>query len=121
MVSELDRAKRALVTLIKSLAALYSVVVEVVRDSDDAVIRGAFRKVSRKVHPDRGGNEADQKRLNEAYESWCKAVREKGSRGRPKKGGPADRNAGGVPVTTLAAPAEEALKQHNDQRRSLFC
>ena len=85
MVSELDRAKRTLVTLIKSLAALYSVVVEVVRDSDDAVIRGAFRKVTRKVHPDRGGNEADQKRLNEAYESWCKAGREKGSRGRPKK------------------------------------
>ena len=49
MVSELDRAKRALVTLIKSLAALYSVVVEVVRDSDDAVMRGAFRKVFRKV------------------------------------------------------------------------
>ena len=52
MVSELDRAKRALVTLIKSLAALYSVVVEVVRDSDDAVIRGAFRKVSCKAHPE---------------------------------------------------------------------
>ena len=59
MVSELDHTKRSLVTLIKSLAALYSVVVEVVRDSDDAVIRGAFRKVrgafrkvSCKVHPE---------------------------------------------------------------------
>ena len=55
MVSEVDRAKRALVTLLKRLAALYSVTLDLSRDSGDASLRTAYRKVSRKCHPDHGG------------------------------------------------------------------
>ena len=55
MVSAVDRAKRALVSVLRQLAALYSVVLDLTRESADSAIKTAYRKVSRKAHPDRGG------------------------------------------------------------------
>ena len=86
MVSAVDRAKRALVALLRYLATAYGCVVDVTRDSDDAAVRRAYRLVSRRVHPDRGGNEEDQKKLNGAHDEWCQAQRDKGPRGRPAPG-----------------------------------
>ena len=86
MVSAVDRAKRALVALLRYLATAYGCVVDVTRGSDDAAVRRAYRLVSRRVHPDRGGSEEDQKKLNGAHDDWCKAQREKGPRGRPAQG-----------------------------------
>ena len=64
MVSAVDQAKRALVALLRTLAAAYACAVRVTRDSADAEIRTAYRAVSRKVHRDRPtGCAADQKRL----------------------------------------------------------
>ena len=83
MVSVADRCKRALVTLIRTLAAFYGCCVTVTRDSSDAEVRKGYRAVSKKAHPDHGGNTDDQKRLNLAYEAWCDAKRDKGDRGRP--------------------------------------
>ena len=72
MVSALDQAKRALVALLRTLAAAYACSVKVTRDSADAEVRTAYRAVSRKVHPDRPtGCAADQKWLNTAHEK-CK-------------------------------------------------
>ena len=69
MVSAVDQAKRALVALLRTLAAAYACAVRVTRDSEDAEVRTAYRAVSRKVHPDRPtGCAADQKRLNAAHE-----------------------------------------------------
>ena len=74
MVSHLDRAKRALVTLLNQLAVLYKLVLGVTRDSTDTEARGAYKKLSRKCHPDRrGGSNEHQKALNLAHESWQKA------------------------------------------------
>ena len=71
MVSAVDQAKRALVALLRALAAAYACAARVTRDSADAEIRTAYRAVSRKVHPDRPtGCAADQKRLNAAHEKW---------------------------------------------------
>ena len=38
-------AKRALVTVLLSLAAAYNVALQATRDSEDAAVRAAFRKV----------------------------------------------------------------------------
>ena len=43
----------------------------VTRDSTDTEVRGAFKTMSRKCHPDRrGGSNEHQKALNLAHESW---------------------------------------------------
>ena len=74
MVSHVDRAKRALVTLLNQLAVLYKLVLGVTRDSTDTEVRGAHKKLSRRCHPDRrGGSNEHQKALNVAHESWQKA------------------------------------------------
>ena len=68
MVSTLDAAKRVLVVLLRTLAATYNCAVGVTRDSSDAVIRKAYRTMSLKTHPDKGGAEEDQQNLNNAYQ-----------------------------------------------------
>ena len=76
MVSATDKAKRVLVSLLKTLAAAYSVTLKLTRESSDAEVRTAFRKVSRKVHPDQGGSVADQTALNSARDVWETALKE---------------------------------------------
>ena len=78
MVSTLDAAKRVLVVLLRTLAATYNCAVGVTRDSSDAVIRKAYRTMSLKTHPDKGGAEEDQRNLNNAYQAWCEAARDRG-------------------------------------------
>ena len=41
--------------LLLTVAAAYSVVVRLHRDSQDSEVIAAFRKVLRKAHPDKGG------------------------------------------------------------------
>jgi hypothetical protein len=82
MVSAIDRAKRALVTVIKYLAGVYGVAADVNRDSKDDVLRKAYRKLSVKVHPDKGGKSEEQAFLNGAYEAWLAA--NQAQTGKPK-------------------------------------
>ena len=86
MVSAIDKAKRALVVIIRSLALAYNCCVNVTRDSRDAEVAKAYRKLSLKVHPDRGGSVQDQARLNAAHDAWKDAAKEKQPVGKPKKG-----------------------------------
>ena len=79
MVSTSDKYKRALVTLIRSLAVLYQVVTTVTRESADAEVRKGYRTLSKKAHPDRGGHLEDQQRLNAAYKEWCDSAFQKTS------------------------------------------
>lgn len=83
MVSDIDRARRALVSLLKSLAKIYDIVLDVTRESGDKDLRKAFRTVSRKTHPDHGGNAAHQKALNTARDEWVDALKATQRRGRP--------------------------------------
>ena len=55
MVSAIDSAKRVLVALLKTLAAVYSVTLSLTRESTEVEVRSAFRRVSKKAHPDHGG------------------------------------------------------------------
>ena len=77
MVSAIDRAKRLLVCLLKSSATTYGVVLQLSRDAADADVTSAFRKVSRKAHPDQGGKVADQTALSNARDAWQDAVKGK--------------------------------------------
>ena len=84
MVSATDVAKRALVTVIKYLAGVYGVTADLNRDCDDNALRKAYRTMSLKVHPDRGGDNSHQTQLNVKYEAWCNAKSDKSGPGRPR-------------------------------------
>ena len=74
-LSVAEEAKRALVTLLLSLSRAYGVQADVTRESLDAAVEKAFRKVSRKVHPDKGGSAEDSQKLNAARDAWQAALR----------------------------------------------
>ena len=53
MVGTLDKLKRALVSLMLSLAQAYNSTVHVTRESTDKEVESAYRQLSRHVHPDK--------------------------------------------------------------------
>ena len=59
MPSELDVAKRALVSLLLRLAGKYGLSLELTRESADKDVQRAYKKVAFKTHPDKGGAQAD--------------------------------------------------------------
>jgi len=63
-------AKRAFVGLLLALARTYQLTLAVNRDSDEADIHRAYRKVLLKVHPDKRGSKADAQRLQAGREKW---------------------------------------------------
>ena len=75
MVSSIETAKRMFVTLLKSLAVIYSVVLGLTRESTDTQVKAAYKKVSRRAHPDQGGDAKHQASLNAARDAWEDAVR----------------------------------------------
>ena len=67
-------AKRALVTLLLTFARQYQIPpLAINRDSSDKDVLNAFKKVARKVHPDKGGSKDDCQKLNNARDEWDKA------------------------------------------------
>jgi hypothetical protein len=70
-------AKRALVVLLRALAVTYGITLDVTRDSPAADVNRAFRKVSGKAHPDKGGATEDAQRLNMARDTWRTAEQKK--------------------------------------------
>ena len=79
-------AKRALVSLLLSLAQQYGVRVTITRDSSDSLVEAAFRSVVKKVHPDKGGAVADAQRLQQARKEWQDAKsKASAGGGRPAK------------------------------------
>ena len=66
MIGDLQRSKRALVTLLSTLARVYNLVLPLDRDASDQEVTSAFRRVSRRAHPDKGGRANDQQQLNAA-------------------------------------------------------
>ena len=59
-------AKRAFVTVLLALAAAYGVPVAVTRESPDAALLRAYRRLLLRVQPDRGGTGDDQRKLQGA-------------------------------------------------------
>ena len=46
------------------------------RDADKRTVKNAYRRKARKLHPDKGGTEADMKALNAAYHRLLAAIKE---------------------------------------------
>ena len=90
-------AKRALVKLLKEMAAIYTLTLSVARDSPDPAVRTAYRKVSVNAHPDRGGDADHQRQLNAAYSAWEAAAKAKQAHGgKGRKGMPRQHGAAGI-------------------------
>ena len=84
-VGPVQAAKRAFVRVLLALAVVYNVSLVITRDSPDADVVKAYKKVSLKAHPDKGGRAEDQKALHEAKQAWDKAVGEAAKPGRPQR------------------------------------
>ena len=85
MPSELDTAKRVLVSLLKALAAKHKLALLLSRESSDAEVRKAFKKVALRSHPDKGGNVNDFQELSAANDEWQNLTKDKKAPGRPPK------------------------------------
>jgi hypothetical protein len=85
MASASDLAKRALVTLIRLLAGIHCITTDVKRDSPVEGVRQAYRALSRKVHPDRGGKGEDQQKLTDWTTSVHQAKREERAENQQKR------------------------------------
>ena len=70
MPSEVDLAKRELVKVLRALAAKYKVTLSLTRESSNQDVDKAFRRVSLKVHPDKGGSLADFQKLSATNDAW---------------------------------------------------
>ena len=139
-VSAVQQATRAFISAIKPMAGCDGVELHISRDSPDADLCSAYRKVSRRVHPDRSGNGEDPKCLNAAHEAWVEAVstaKGRGGRHAPRSdgadvwgqrghgGGVADRaeeDAAGTtfphPVLWCPAQARGCVKGHESTREA---
>ena len=74
-------ATRALVKLLVTLAAVYSVVLESFsRESPDKDVQKVFRRVLLRAHLDKGGSTAHTRQLIEAKEAWDEARNAKAGR-----------------------------------------
>ena len=69
-LSLLQRAKRAFVSVLLKLAFDYGAAVDINRESDDRAVLQCYRRVVKKVHPDKGGHKKTFQTLQVAKEAW---------------------------------------------------
>ena len=102
-MSPVQLLKRALVSVLLEVARTYCLDLSLSRDSADADVKKAFRRVIVKAHPDKpGGSVAETARLIDARAAWCEAARTKSKGGRPQ-----NTSAGGALVPTGARKQKE--------------
>ena len=82
--SVLTRAKRAFVSVLLSLASACGISLEITRDSQDKLLLDAYRRVARKVHPDKGGDKDTFQKLQAAKEAWDAARAKAAPAGNPQ-------------------------------------
>ena len=75
VVTQAQLARRALVKVLLSLASVYAVLLSITRESNDADVLAGFKKLIRKVHPDKSGKKEDCQRLQSAKDAWDVAKR----------------------------------------------
>ena len=107
--SAVQAAKRALVVVLRSLAAVYSIMLEVNRDSPDDEVKKAFKRVAAKAHPDKGGATEDSQRLNAVRDAWLHAQKNTRQTGRPGRAASASESGTrATPTTSASGGAQKA-------------
>ena len=91
-----QKAKRAYVKVLLSLASKYEITAGINRDSDEKALSLCFRKLARRTHPDKGGCDAAAKLLHVARDEWRAAQKRSESPKEPQTAAPSS--------TTLANP-----------------
>ena len=86
VVSAPQLAKRAFVKILIAFATQYHVALTLTRESADKDILAAYRRLLKKVHPDKGGKKEDQQKLKAAKDAWSNAASNASQGGRPQKG-----------------------------------
>ena len=84
LCSALARAERAFAAVLLSIATTYHVVLKPNRDSEDKELLQAYRRLVKKAHPDKGGDEKTFQSLQAAREAWESARAKAAPRGRPQ-------------------------------------
>ena len=105
--SALQLAKRLFVKLLLAFASQYAVVLDLNRDSPDAEVLRAFRRIAKKVHPDKGGRKEDAQAQNDAKDHWEQLSR-KGQKAFEQEGDTEDSNKAhrGAKVRLWQIPAK---------------
>ena len=67
-------AARTFVRILLLLAKTYDLALAVNRESTAEELRKAYRKLSLKTHPDKGGKKQDQQKQQKAKEAWEKVL-----------------------------------------------
>ena len=120
-VSAVQQATCAFISAIKPMAGCDGVELHISRDSPDADLCSAYRKVSRRVHPDRSGNGEDPKCLNAAHEAWVEAVstaKGRGGRHAPRSDGA---DVGGNEVMAVVLPTEQRKTRQERRFHIRYC
>ena len=82
-LSPLESAKRAFFSLLLRLGRSHGVPLQISRQSPDPDLLKAYRRISKKVHPDRGGSLAESQNLNASKDAWEEARQKSKCPGRP--------------------------------------
>ena len=99
-MSPAARLKRALVKLLLAIAREFSIILSINRDSSDAQIKTAYKKVLVRVHPDKpGGSTERTKELTGLWGQWQDSQR---VRGRPAAKAKAGRWKGRMELPPVA-------------------
>lgn len=103
-VSAAGKARRALVAVLRRIVQLYTISVVLSFNSCDAEVLRAYRKVILKAHPDKGGNAAHFREVNEAKEAWDQAKKPAGRPKRSRQTSPPDGTENGSMETSDGTP-----------------
>ena len=101
-LSLLESARRAFLSLLLRLGRSHAVPLQISRESPDQELLKAYRRISKKVRPDRGGSLAQSQSLNASKYAWEEARKKSKCPGRPARrtddqtNGRADGQAGRV-------------------------
>lgn len=109
------QARRALVKLLLALAVAYGVALALTQRASDIDVVAGYRKLAKKVHPDKGGSVQDMQRLQNAKDQWDHA-RCDASAGRPRTS--AGAGAAGPGPQPSAAANQRGSQQGGAHERS---